>query len=98
MDGDVLVDSPSVQEEDKEMNGTEEMRANLELERNKPIATLDSTIDNSKNENEKQTLRKEKSELGLHEKEVTMKVSAVKSKNLPDVFVMVTQSNVVVNC
>ena len=53
-DGDVLVDSLSVQEEDKEMNGTfEEMRANLELERNKLIATLDSTIDNSKNENEK---------------------------------------------
>lgn len=62
-DGDVLVDSLSVQEEDKEMNGTfEEMRANLELERNKLIATLDSTIDNSKNENEKQTLRKKKSE------------------------------------
>ena len=96
-DGDVLVDSLSVQEEDKEMTGTfEEMRANLELERNKLIATLDSTINNSKNENEKANASKEKERiLGYMEKEVAIE-NAAKSKNLPDIFVMVTQSSVAV--
>ena len=96
-DGDVLVDSLSVQEESKEMTGTfEEMRANLELERNKLIATLDSTINNSKNENEKANASKEKERiLGYMEKEVAIE-NAAKSKNLPYIFVMVTQSSVAV--
>ena len=79
------------------MTGTfEEMRANLELERNKLIATLDSTINNSKNENEKANASKEKERiLGYMEKEVAIE-NAAKSKNLPDIFVMVTQSSVAV--
>ena len=66
------------------------------IKKNKLIATLDSTIDNSKNENEKANASKEKERiLGYMEKEVAIE-SAAKSKNLPDVFVMVTQSNVAV--
>ena len=60
-DGEVLVDSLAVSEaEGKNTGDFETRRAQLELERNKLIATLDSTINNSKSEGEKTSASEEK--------------------------------------
>lgn len=96
-DGDVLVDSLAVTEENENVENKgsfEEMRAKLELERNKLISTLDSTINNSKNENEKINASEEKKRiLGNMEKELAIE-SIISSKGLPDSFAMITESSV----
>ena len=95
-DGDVLVDSLAVSEKDVQPEeGTfEEMRAALELERNKLIATLDSTIDNSKNDAEKANASQTKEKIvGYMENELAIE-SIIKAKGLPDSFVMITDSSV----
>ncbi len=96
-DGDVLVDSLAVSEDDSKTEGTfEEMRAQLELERNKLISTLDSTINNSKNDNEKNNASKEKERiLGYMETELAVE-SLITSKNLPASYVVITESSVCV--
>ena len=97
-DGDVLVDSLSISEEaekDKVSEGSfEERRAALELERNKLISTLDSTINSSDSDDEKAKAGQEKERiLGYMEKEVSIE-SLIKAKNLPDCFVLITESSV----
>lgn len=96
-DGDVLVDSRAVSEKQdptKEEGTFEEMRAALELERNKLIATLDSTIDNSKNDAEKANASQTKEKIvGYMENELAIE-SIIKAKGLPDSFVMITDSSV----
>ena len=96
-DGDVLVDSRAVSEKEdpaKEEGSFEEMRAALELERNKLIATLDSTIDNSKNDAEKANASQTKEKIvGYMENELAIE-SIIKAKGLPDSFVMITDSSV----
>ena len=96
-DGDVLVDSLSVTtEEDTAISegSFEERRAALELERNKLISTLDSTISDSKNESEKENAAQEKERiLGYMETELAIE-SLIESKNLPDSFVIITESSV----
>ena len=97
-DGDVLVDSLAVTEEIAvPAEGTfEEMRAALELERNKLISTLDSTINNSKNEAEKNNASKEKQRI-LDNMETELAVeSLIKSKNLPESYVVITENSVCV--
>lgn len=99
-DGDVLVDSLAVAEKDKNTDneateGTfEEMRAALTLERNKLISTYDSTINSSKNDAEKANASKAKEKiLGYMENELAIE-SLIKSKSLPESFVMITDSSV----
>ena len=98
-DGDVLVDSLAIDEESStaELTGTfDERRAKLELDRNKLISTLDSTINNSKNDNEKNNASKEKDRiLGYMEQELSIE-TMIESKNLPDSFVVITESGVCV--
>lgn len=97
-DGDVLVDSLAVAEEkEKETvsEGTfEERRAALELERNKLIAALDSTINDSGSQEEQANAGKEKERiLSAMENELAIE-SMIESKNLPDAFVLITESSV----
>ena len=104
-DGDVLVDSLAVAgkgsgggtddiSKDAEESSFEEMRAALTLERNKLIATLDSTINNSENEAEKANASKSKDKItGYMETELAIE-SLIKSKNLPESFVIITDSSV----
>ena len=99
-DGDVLVDSLAVAEKDKNTDneateGTfEEMRAALTLERNKLISTYDSTINSSKNDAEKANASKAKEKrLGYMENQLAIE-SLIKSKSLPESFVMITDSSV----
>ena len=81
-DGDVLVDSLAVSE-DADKEGTfEEMRAALDLERNKLLSSMDS-------EQEKQRIT------GYMEKELSVE-SLIKSKNLPSSYVVITESCVTV--
>jgi len=96
-DGDVLVDSLAVSEENAPAEGSfEEMRASLELERNKLIATLDSTINTSKNDAEKTNASKEKERiLSTMETELAVE-SLIKSKNLPESYVVITENSVCV--
>ena len=96
-DGDVLVDSLSISEADE--SGTaegsfEERRAALELERNKLISSLDATINNSESEAEKSNASSEKNRI-LNAMETEMAIeSLIETKNLPDSFVMITESSV----
>lgn len=97
-DGDVLVDSLSLSEaETKETAGTgtfEERRAALELERNKLLSALDSTINNSTSESEKSAAGEEKNRiLAAMEDEASIE-SLIASKNLPASFVLITESSV----
>lgn len=79
---------------DGEESSFEEMRAALTLERNKLIATLDSTINNSENEAEKANASKSKDKInGYMEKELAIE-SLLKAKNLPESFVIITDSSV----
>lgn len=72
----------------------EEMRASLELERNKLISTLDSTINNSENETEKANASKNKEKIvDYMENELAIE-SLIKAKGLPESFVMITDSSV----
>jgi len=100
-DGDVLVDSLAVTEHPSENNGEniagtdfETLRAEKELERNKLISSLDNTINNSKNENEKNNASKEKNRLLEYaEKEADVE-GLIRSKNLPESYVVITQSSI----
>jgi hypothetical protein len=97
-DGDVLVDSLAISEEkEKDMvseGSFEERRSALELKRNKLISTLDSTINNSKSDEEKVNAGKEKERiLSYMETELSIE-SLIKSKNLPDCFVLMTESSI----
>jgi len=96
-DGEVLVDSLAVEEKDmEELKNTDfkSMRAQLELERNKLISTFDSTINNSEKDAEKEKATKEKERiLDYMEKELAIE-SIIKSKNLPDSFVLITENSI----
>lgn len=98
-DGDVLVDSLSVSEENKgesanKESSFQERRAALELERNKLIGTLDSTINDSKNDAEKKHAAEEKERiLSYTEAELAME-GLIDAKNLPACFVQITESSV----
>jgi hypothetical protein len=97
-DGDVLVDSLSIEEEktrDTVKSGSfEERRAELELERNKLIAALDSTIKDSNSEAEKASAASDKDRI-LRSMETEAAIeSLIASKNLPASFVLITESSV----
>lgn len=97
-DGEVLVDSLAAEEKDETVSASkgdfDEMRAQMELERNKLIATLDSTINDSKNDNEKKNASEEKQRIiGYMEKELAVE-NIIKQKNLPDSFVLITESSI----
>ena len=99
-DGEVLVDSLTAAEEDTpaaaETGDFESMRAQLELDRNKLLASLDSTINNSTNDAEKDNASAEKDRIMEYmEKELDIE-SIIQSKGLPDSFVMITESSVTV--
>lgn len=79
---------------DAQTQSFEEMRASLELERNKLISTLDSTINNSENDAEKSNASQNKEKiLGYMENELAIE-SLIKAKGLPESFVMITDSSV----
>ena len=95
-DGEVLVDSLSVEEQNpEELKGDfQTMRAEFELQRNKLIATLDSTINNSDNENEKNNASEEKNRImDYMETELAIE-SIIKSKGLPESFVLITENSI----
>ncbi|MDD7601963.1 MAG: SpoIIIAH-like family protein [Firmicutes bacterium] len=97
-DGDVLVDSLSVAEE-QDVNLTsegsfEERRAALELSRNKLIAKLDDTISKSSSREEQSNAAKEKERImDAMETELAIE-SLIETKNLPDSFVLITETSV----
>lgn len=98
-DGEVLVDSLTASEEepsDAQTGDFESMRAQLELDRNKLLASLDSTINNSTNDTEKKNASEEKDRIMEYmEKELDIE-SIIGSKGLPKSFVMITESSVTV--
>ena len=79
-DGDVLVDSLAVSENAPKEGTFEEMRAALDLERNKLLSSMDS-------EQEKKRIT------GYMEKELAVE-SLIKSKNLPSSYVVITEGSV----
>ena len=79
-DGDVLVDSLAVSENAPKEGTFEEMRAALDIERNKLLSSLDS-------EQEKKRIT------GYMEKELAVE-SLIKSKNLPLSYVVITEGSV----
>ncbi|WP_425754866.1 SpoIIIAH-like family protein [Ihubacter sp. rT4E-8] len=114
-DGDVLVDSQNVAQEEalsqegdasktetsdgenaSAGNTFDEKKAALELERNDLIAKYDDTIKNSSNEAEKKNAIAQKEKLtGYMEMEVAIE-GIIRTKNLPDCLVIITDSTVTV--
>ncbi|MGC2872953.1 SpoIIIAH-like family protein [Ihubacter sp. mB4P-1] len=114
-DGDVLVDSQNVAQEEalsqegdasktetsdgenaSDGNTFDEKKAALELERNDLIAKYDDTIKNSSNEAEKKNAIAQKEKLtGYMEMEVAIE-GIIRTKNLPDCLVIITDSTVTV--
>ncbi len=95
-DGEVLVDSLAVTEEEQvaPKGDFESMRAELELERNKLLSSLDQTINNSENEGEKKHAAEEKKRImNYMETEISIE-SIIKSKNLPTSFVLITEQSI----
>ena len=96
-DGEVLVDSLAVTEEEQETAAEtggdfQSMRAQIELERNKLVATLDSTINN--NDGEKKNASEQKQRImDYMETELAIE-SIIESKSLPDSFVLITESSI----
>ena len=95
-DGEVLVDSLAVSEtKPEELKGDfETLRAEFELERNKLISTLDQTINSSENEGEKDNASKEKKRIMDYMESELAVESIIKSKGLPDSFVLITESSI----
>ena len=96
-DGEVLVDSRAVTEEETaaaKQGDFAAMRAQLELDRNKLISTLDSTINNSENETEKDNASAEKQRIMDYMEQELAIESIIESKGLPDSFVLITESSV----
>lgn len=107
-DGDVLVDSQNVMQAEKESETSnfdttsddvihfDEQKAALELERNDLIAGFDDTIKNSTNEAEKKNAVSQKEKItGYMEQEISIE-SIIKSKNLPESMVIITDSTITV--
>ncbi len=95
-DGEVLVDSLAVSEEEQiaPKGDFEAMRAELELERNKMLSALDHTINNSENEGETKNASDEKKRImDYMETELAIE-SIIKSKNLPTCFVLITEQSI----
>ena len=83
-DGDVLVDSKNVSAEENEKNRSldfEQQRANLELERNELMSKCDEVTKKNLNE--------------YMEQEVACE-NVIKTKNLPDCLVIITENKVTV--
>ena len=111
-DGDVLVDSLNVQEEETslvasddvtELENTDtyfqEMRATLDMDRNKIISMLTDAENSAASQAEKAEASSEKMKLlGYMEQEKTIE-TLIKNKGLPDSFVVITDKgvNVTVN-
>ena len=93
-DGEVLVDSLAVTEEEQETAAEtggdfQSMRAQIEL-----VATLDSTINNSNNDGEKKNASEQKQRImDYMETELAIE-SIIESKGLPDSFVLITESSI----
>lgn len=99
-DGDVLVDSLSVSEDEdnsenkSQTGGFKELRAEIELDRNKLLASLDSTINSTQSEDEKNNASSQKERiLGYTEKELSCE-NQIKSKNLPDSLVVISENGI----
>jgi len=98
-DGDVLVDSKTVTQEEQpagEDSSTtlEQKRAALDLERNQMIASFDDTIQNSSSEAEKKNVIKQKEQLTKYmEQEIAIE-GILRTKNLPECLVIITESTV----
>ena len=120
-DGDVLVDSLNVQEEEEPSDGNidesalvtsddvselensdayfQELRATLDMDRNKIISMLTDAESSASNESEKKEASAEKMRLlDYMEQEKTIE-ALIKNKGLPECFVVITDSgvNVTVN-
>lgn len=95
-DGEVLVDSLSVSEEENidTDESFETIRAKLELDRNKLISTLDQTINSSDNQAEIENASKEKERiLDYMETELAIE-SIIESKGLPDSLALITEKSI----
>ena len=98
-DGDVLVDSKAVvQENTSETESAEttleQKRANLDLERHQLIAAYDEPIKNAASEAEQKNAMKQKEQLTKYmEQEVSIE-GILDTKNLPDCLVIITENTV----
>ena len=98
-DGDVLVTSDDVAEPENTDTYFAELRATLDMDRNKIISMLSDAETSASDQEEKQKASEEKMKLlGYMEEEKTIE-TLIKNKGLPDSFVVITDTgvNVTVN-
>lgn len=98
-DGDVLVTSDNVAEPENSDTYMQELRANLEMDRNKIISMLSDAEASASGTEEKKRASEEKMKiLDYMEQETTIE-TLIKNKELPDTFVVISDNgiNVTVN-
>ena len=98
-DGDVLVTSDDVSDAEDPDTYMNELRATLDMDRNKIISMLSDSESSASTPAEKEEASKEKMKLlGYMEQEKTIE-TLIKNKGLPDSFVVITDNgiNVTVN-
>lgn len=98
-DGDVLVTSDDVSDVENTDTYMQELRATLDMERNKIISMLTDAESTASDSEEKKEASQEKMKLLEYmEQEKTIE-ALIKNKNLPDTFVVITDNgvNVTVN-
>ncbi|MDO5414211.1 MAG: SpoIIIAH-like family protein [Bacillota bacterium] len=98
-DGDVLVTSDNVAEADNSDTYMQELRANLEMDRNKIISMLTESESSASGHEEKKKATEEKMKLlNYMDQEATIE-TLIKNKGLPDTFVVISDGgiNITVN-
>ena len=93
-----LVASDDVAQLENKDSYFQELRANLDMDRNKIISMLTDAEDSASTKKEKQGCRPENAAFGLYGKEKTVE-TLIKNKGLPESFVVISDSgvNVTVN-
>ena len=96
-DGDVLVDSQNIAVDENpkdEYTSLQQQRADLELKRNDLIAGYDDTIKNSTNKDEQKNAMEKKDKINQYIEQETAIEAIIKTKNLPDSLVIITDSTI----
>ena len=98
-DGDVLVPSDEITKPVNADTYMQELRANLEMNKNKIISFLSDTEESATNSEEKKKASEEKMKLLNYMEQEATAETLIKNKGLPDTFIVMSDSgiNVTVN-
>lgn len=93
-DGDVLVTSDNISEPENSNEYMQELRANLEMDRNKIISMLTEAEASASSSEEKKKASDEKMRLLKYMEQESTIETLIKNKGLPDTFIVISDGGV----